>query len=122
MLFDRSGTGPRDDVGVEPVLGAFSVAGEKPFAAQTFGGEFVALVNSEGGLPVLAHHLGDRLVDDVAEKIVIIDKMVARVEVSVVIDYGIAATDPRECADYQDNVIPERGPVVPKVLQCRKTV
>ena len=73
------------------MLGAFSVAGEKPFALKAFGGELVPLVDAEGGLLVRAHHLGDRLFGDVAEEIILIDKMVARVEVAVVLDDGIAA-------------------------------
>lgn len=78
-------------VGVESVLGAFSVAGEKPFAAQTFGGELVALVDSESGLLDGMHHLSDGLVGDVAQKIVTVNKMIARVKVSVVLYDGIAA-------------------------------
>ena len=44
-----------------------------------------------GCLLVRAHHLGDRLFGDVAEEIILIDEMVARVEVAVVLDDGIAA-------------------------------
>ena len=73
------------------MLGALSVAGEKPFALKAFGGELVPLVDAEGCLLVRAHHLGDRLFGDVAQKIVLIDKMVARVEVAVVLDDGIAS-------------------------------
>ena len=78
-------------VGVEPVLRTLAIAGEKPFAAQTFGGELVALVDSESGLLVGMHHLSNGLVGDVAQKIVLIDKMVARVKVTVVLDDGIAS-------------------------------
>lgn len=73
------------------MLGAFSVAGEKPFTFKAFGGELVAFVNAECCLLVRAHHLGDRLFGDVAEEIILIDKMVARVEVAVVFDDGIAS-------------------------------
>ena len=45
--------------GVEPMLRAFAVAGEKPFAPETLYGQSVTLVDAEGGLPVRAHHPGD---------------------------------------------------------------
>ena len=77
-------------VGVEPVLGALSVAGEKPFASEAFGGQLVAFVYAEGGLFVGMHHLSDGLVGDVAQKIVLIDKMITWVEIPVVLDDGIA--------------------------------
>ena len=80
------------------MLGALAVAGEKPFALKAFGGELVPLVDAEGRLLVRAHHLGDRLFGDVAEEIILIDKMVARVEVAVVFDDGIAAAGLGECA------------------------
>lgn len=80
------------------MLGAFSVAGEKPFALKAFGRELVALVDAEGCLLVRAHHICDWFVGDVAEEIVFIDKMVARVEVAVVLDDGIASAGLGECA------------------------
>mgnify|MGYP004695422517 FL=1 len=80
------------------MLGALAVAGEKPFTFKAFGGELVPLVDAEGRLLVRAHHLGDRLFGDVAEEIILIDKMVARVEVAVVLDDGIASAGLGECA------------------------
>ena len=80
------------------MLGALAVAGEKPFALKAFGRELVALVDAEGCLLVRTHHLGDRLFGDVAEKVVLVNEMVARVEVAIVLDDGIAAAGLGECA------------------------
>lgn len=77
--------------GIEAMLGAFSVAGEQPFAAKASGREFVSLIYAEGHLLVRTHHFSDGFLSNVAKKVVLVYEVVTRVEVPVVLYYGIAA-------------------------------
>ena len=70
----------------DAVLGALAVAGEEVVAGAAEGGQCLFFGPPERALPLRAHELTDRRLEDVAEQVARVDEVVARVEVAVVLE------------------------------------
>jgi hypothetical protein len=84
---------------VEAVFRTLTVAGEEPLTFNTIIRQCVSFVKTEAHLSCRVHQGTEVCLKNISDLVALIDKMVARIEVSVVLDDGIAATGLRQCTD-----------------------
>ncbi len=72
----------------EAILGAASIAGKAPFALAALVGQTIALGCTECVLAGAVHHGSNAVLMDIAKTVVGEDKMVATIDIAVVLDDG----------------------------------
>ena len=80
---------PRIAVGgiAETVLGAATVAGEKPLAGVALWRETITLVEPKAALLLAIHHRSDSVMVDIAKQMFRKYEMVARIEIAICLEH-----------------------------------